>query len=433
MKEKEKNKRERKPLSVLFFTVMVDMVGFGILIPIIPLLFADPSSQFYLLKAGTSVSTGLILLGFLIAIYPLMQFISAPILGQLSDKYGRKKILIISLIGTCISYLLFALGIFTHNLFLLFFSRAFDGITGGNISVAQAAIADITPPKERAKNFGLIGAAFGIGFILGPFLGGVLSSPKILPWFVDVTPFIFAAILSLINIISVIKFLPETLKQKKEYKIEWTRSLHNIARAFVAKHLRVLFLNRFLFISGFTFFTTFFSVYLINKFGFDQGHIGYYFAYLGIWIAFTQGFLTRKLTGKFEPENILKISYLGMSIILFLYILPNHWWWLLILAPIFAMFNGVSQSFSIGLISSSVDDSVQGETLGIASSVQAIAQAIPPIIAGFVAAIHPTIPILAASGFTFLAWIVFVLFYKPCNKLVCRKELDPKGNPEIEY
>ena len=431
--EPENNNKKRNPLIILIFTVFVDMIGFGILIPIIPLLFADPKSAFYLLPAGTPISMGLILLGLLVAIYPLMQFFATPILGQLSDRYGRKKILAISLFGTCLSYLLFAYGIFTHNVALLFFSRALDGITGGNISVAQAAIADITPAKDRAKNFGLIGAAFGLGFILGPFLGGILSNPKILPWFIDVTPFLFAAGLSLINVISVLLFLPETLKHKKEYKLAWTRSIHNIVRAFVSKNLRVLFIVLFLFQAGFTFFTTFFSVYLINKFGFDQSSIGNFFAYLGLWIVFTQAVITRRLTGKFQARDILKVSFFAMGIIILLYLLPNQWYWLLVIAPFFAISNGITQAFSIGLVSSSVDDSVQGETLGISSSVQALAQTIPPIIAGFIAAMSPTLPIIVASGLTLIAWAIFMIFYKPCDHKIDRKELDPDGNPEIEY
>jgi len=142
---------EKNPLLIVFFTIFIDLLGFGILIPVIPLLLADPRSPYFLLPKGMPINQGYILLGFLTAVFPLMQFLAAPILGQLSDKYGRKKLLAASLFGTCLSYIVFAYGIIIHNLPLLFIARALDGITGGNISIAQATIADITAPKDRAK------------------------------------------------------------------------------------------------------------------------------------------------------------------------------------------------------------------------------------------------------------------------------------------
>ena len=180
------------PLPVVLFTVFVDLLGVGILIPVIPQLMANPGSNYYLFPENTPASHGYIVLGFLVAIFPLMQFIATPILGQLSDKFGRKKILAISLAGTSMSYVLFAIGIMTKNIPLLFLSRGFDGITGGNIAVAQAAVADVTPPEKRARNFGLIGAVFGFGFIIGPYIGGKLSDPSIISWFNATTPFFFA-------------------------------------------------------------------------------------------------------------------------------------------------------------------------------------------------------------------------------------------------
>ena len=204
-----------KVLFAVVFTIFIDLLGIGILIPVIPQLLANPASPFYLLAQGVSIKTGYIILGFLTAIFPLMQFFATPLLGELSDRFGRKPVLAISLLGTCISYILFAIGILTKNLPLLFVSRGFDGITGGNIAVAQAAIADVSTPENRAKNFGLMGAAFGIGFILGPYIGGKLSDPNLISWFNAATPFWFAALLCFANVLSVVFLLPETHKHKK--------------------------------------------------------------------------------------------------------------------------------------------------------------------------------------------------------------------------
>lgn len=412
MREKLKH-----PMLVIVFTVFVDMLGFGILIPIIPLLLADPQSSYYLLSNNMGISQGYILLGLLTAVFPIGQFFATPILGELSDKFGRKNILAISLAGTCISYLIFALGIFTRNIPLLFVSRFFDGITGGNIAVAQASIADITTPQNRAKNFGLMGAAFGVGFIVGPFIGGKLSDPNILSWFNAMTPFIFAAFLSFLNIIFVLLFFPETLKIRQHHmKIKWNRSVSNIMHAYSLDKLRVLFLTNFLFQSGFSFFVTFFSVFLINKFGFTQGNIGDFFAYIGIWIAFTQIFLTRFFGKRVSDFKILRVTLLGSAVMIFLYLFPTASWQFLFLIPFFAAFNGLTQANSAALVSKSVDWKIQGEILGVNASVQALAQAIPPILSGYIAAdLSPEAPIFVSAVVLFIAWLVFIALYKPTN------------------
>jgi len=410
-----KHRIANNPLPVIFFTIFVDLLGFGILIPVIPQLLANPASEYFLLPAGWTLQQGFILLGFLTAVFSIAQFLATPILGQLSDRYGRRKLLAISLFGTSISYLLFAYGIMTGNLILLFFSRALDGVTGGNISIAQAAIADVTTPEKRARNFGLIGAAFGLGFVIGPFLGGKLSDPSVVPWFNATTPFFFAAILSFVNVVSIIIFFPETLKIKNHnLKINWSRSVLNIYHATLDKKLRVLFGTVFLFTAGFTFFTTFFSVFLIDKFGFTQGNIGDFFAYIGLWVAFTQAVITGKVSAKYPAYKIIRWGILVAGIATFLFFLPEYWWQLLLIVPIFAIGNGLMQANITALISQSADADVQGEVLGINSSVSALAMSIPPILSGFIAAsLSPSAPIFVGGTIVMLAAAFFWFFYKP--------------------
>ena len=419
-----RQKLASNPLFVVFFTVFVDLLGFGILIPVIPLLLANPASPYFLLPAGMTVKQGYIILGFLTAIFPLMQFFATPILGQLSDKFGRKKILAISLAGTSLSYVIFALGIMTRNIPLLFAARAFDGITGGNISVAQAAIADVTTPANRAKNFGLIGAAFGLGFILGPYIGGKLSDPSILSWFSATTPFWFAAILSFLNVLSVIFLFPETLKNLQSHVIiKWDRAIKNVVHAYAYKELRTIFVTIFLLNGGFTFFTTFFSVFLINKFHFNQGNIGDFFSYVGIWIAFTQAVITRQVTKRFGESDILKFSLLGTGLTIFLFFFPTHWWGLLLITPFFAMFNGLTMANITALVSRSVGPEVQGEVMGISTSVQALAQAIPPILSGYIAAsLTAEAPIFVSGVVIVLSGLVFITFFKKHATVLPLKE-----------
>ena len=401
-------------MFVIIATIFIDMLGVGILIPVIPLLLANPTSSFYLLPAGVSPNQGYILLGFLTAVYPLMQFFATPILGQLSDTFGRKKLLAISLAGTCVGYVLFSIAIVTRNIPLLFLSRALDGITGGNISVAQAAIADITTPTNRAKNFGLIGAAFGLGFILGPYIGGKLSDPSLVHWFNAATPFWTAGILAFLNMLSVIFLFKETLKNAQAHmRIHWGKSIHNIINAFAMEKLRVIFLANFFYVGGFTFFTTFFSVFLIRKFNFTQGHIGDFFSYIGIWIVFTQAVITRLLSKFVKEHVILKVSYIVGGIFVMLFFVPTVWWGLLLVVPFFSIANGLTQSNSLALISRSVGQDIQGEVLGINASIQAFAQSVPPILSGYIAAsISPEATIFISSLVVVFAGILFIALYR---------------------
>jgi DHA1 family tetracycline resistance protein-like MFS transporter len=343
-----------------------------------------------------------------------MQFLATPLLGELSDRYGRKPVLAISLLGTCISYVLFGIGIHMRSIVLLFVSRAFDGITGGNIAVAQAAIADVSTPENRAKNFGLIGAAFGMGFILGPYIGGKLSDPGFISWFNAATPFWFAAILSFLNVLSVVFLLPETLKNKgREVHIHLAKSFQNISKALKIKGLVPYFATNFLFQGGFTFFTTFSGVFLIDRFGFDQGAIGNYFAYVGIWIAIAQAIIVGRVSSKWNERKILDYSLIGTGIFTLLQFLPTVWWGLLFIVPFFATCIGLSQANIGSLISRSVGPNVQGEILGINASVQALAQTIPPVLSGYIAASIAYSAPLAISGIVIIiSGIIFILFAK---------------------
>jgi DHA1 family tetracycline resistance protein-like MFS transporter len=356
--------------------------------------------------------------GFLVGIFPVMQFFATPILGQLSDRYGRKPVLALSLAGTALGYVLFATGIVIRNIPLLFVARALDGITGGNLSVAQAAIADVTEPSERTKNFGLIGAAFGVGFIVGPFLGGVLADPSVVSWFNAATPFWFAALLAAANTTQVLLQFDETNRHIRDFSVQFSKGLVNIARAYGMRELRPIFLTSFFFNAGFGFFISFFGVYLIHRFNFNEARIGNFFAWVGMCAIFTQIFTTRRVAAKFNEPQVLKISLLGVSMVMFAYIVAPSPMWLFLIAPISSTFNGLSLANMGGLLSRSVAPQVQGEILGIGSSIAALANSLPPLLGGFFAATFaPTAPVLAAGLTMMLAWALFTVLYRPVGAL----------------
>jgi len=292
------------------------------------------------------------------------------------------------------------------------------GFTGGNISIAFSAIADISDANEKAKNFGLIGMAFGFGFIIGPFIGGKLSDPSIISWFNFATPFWFAALLSLMNILLVIKLFKETSKTSVHTKLSLLTGFRNIGKAFSMPNLRTIFVVIFLITFGFNFFTQFFQVYLIEKFSFTQSQIGDVFAYIGLWIAIAQGVVVRPVSARFKPEAILAFSILALSVILIVLLIPTDPFYIYLILPLMAIVNGLTFPTYTAIVSNLSGRESQGEIMGINQSIQSLGMAIPPIIAGLIAAIDIGLTLVVAGAITFIAWLVFVLFFGKTKKEV---------------
>lgn len=411
---------QNKALWIIFLTIFIDMLGIGILIPVFPLLITH-GSEFRVTPLDWSQAESFIFAGWLLAVFPILQFFCTPILGQLSDKYGRRKLLILSISGTAVSYLLFAYGILTRNIELLFFSRMLDGASGGNISIAQAVIGDVSGAKDRAKNFGLVGVSIGLGFVLGPFIGGKLSDPALFIAFNAATPFWFAGALSFVNLILIYSYLPETSSLKSKLKINYNKPLYNIFKSFMIPNLRKIIPALFLYNAGFTFFTTFWGIILLNQFDFTQGMVGNYFAYLGLMIIFAQGGVVRRLSGKVTDYKVLYFSFALTAVCLFAYyLIPNHaaHIWIYCIPPFLAIATALSKAFSSALIARTTDPSVLGEAMGVNSSTNALAQAIPSLFAGYVAAHQARLTVLLGALLVILAGIYFARNYRECDTFI---------------
>jgi DHA1 family tetracycline resistance protein-like MFS transporter len=403
-------KRKISPLLAVFITVFIDMLGIGIIIPISPSLMFSVNNG--ILAPDVALHTRNIIYGFFMATYPFFQFFGAPILGTLADRYGRKKVLQISLIGTFIGYVLFAVAIQQQLLWLLFFARALPGFTGGNISIAYAALADISEPKEKAKNFGIVGMAFGLGFIVGPALGGLLSDPNMVSWFNAATPLCFTALLTVINIMYVYKQFPTTFKPAESKDLTLFIGIQNLRKAIGLVNMRIILLTVFLQAFGWNFFMQFNQVYLIQKFNYNPTQIGWLCAYMGVWIVITQGGITRVLARKIAPPEILKFSMAGLAIAIVIILIPEKAWLLYIINPFIAIFQGLTQPNQASIVSSLASQENQGEILGIQQSLQSFAFTIPPIIAGFLLNFDIRLPLFIASTITALAWLIFLTWFK---------------------
>lgn len=398
----------RSPLLPVFLIVLLDMLGVGIIIPVLPALFMTPETS--ILPPDTSEAQRSIWYGYLVAIYPLMQFFGAPVLGALSDRYGRKPLLMLSLAGTLVGYLLFGWAIMIGNLPLLFISRALPGFTGGNISIVFSAISDLTVhrPAERPKYFGLVGMAFGLGFILGPALGGVLADNSVVSWFDHSTPFWFTAILTFVNIGLLWMIFPETLSERRDSRLNFLTGFANIRKAFSSPNLRGIFVVSLFLSLGFSFFTQFFSVYLIHRFGMSVKDIGLIFAWVGLWLIFTQGFTVRRLSAKFKSAQLLRYTILFLSIAIPMVLLPENPWNILWVNPLIATFQGITAPNLTAVVSAQATPQEQGEILGINQSMVSVGQTLPPVIAGYLSSVNGSYPILAGGVMIFIGWLVFM-------------------------
>lgn len=403
--------KQAKSLWPIFLTVFLDLLGLGIVIPIAAPLLLTPSQGMLPLSAGMSERS--IVLGFLLGVFSLAQFFGAPVLGALADRYGRKKLLLLSLTGTLAGNVLFALGIRYQRLDWCFASRILDGFTGGNISIAMSAIADVSDEKSRSRNFGLVGMSFGLGFILGPFLGGILSDPKLVSWFTFATPYWFSSMLGLANIAVMLLVFRETLQHRNETPIRPFSGIRNISRALRDTKLRLIFSVVFLMVFGFNFFTQFFQVFLIHRFAFGARDIAYLFAYIGLWLAFTQGGLNRPLSKRFSPETLCERTALLSALSFPLLLLPGRAAWLYLVVPLIAVFNGINTPNLTAVVSLQAGSREQGAMLGMRQSVMSLAMAIPPIAAGLITTLNASLPIWAAAVCTLAAWALFRYGFLP--------------------
>lgn len=371
---------KRSPLLVIFITVFIDLVGFGIVIPVLP---------FYV--EGERFQASPRAVGLLFASYSVMQLLFTPVLGRLSDKYGRRPILLISLIGTGIGFLVMG---FATTLWMLFAGRIVDGISGGNISTAQAYIADVTTRENRAKGMGLIGAAFGLGFTFGPAIGGILSR-----WGMSV-PFIFAGCLALLNAVLLYFVLPETVTPDHPARASaatgrWSQLLDALRKPRLAFVLAIYFL----FITAFSIMTTSFALFTMYRFGYDAAHNGYLFMYVGIVGVIIQGMLIGKLVRRFGELALIITGALLFAASLFVLPLSGPHTGLIsiiVVGAAFAIGNSLATPSLQTLASKSVGRGEQGGVLGVTQSVASLARVVGPSISA--ALIVSAISTVGADG-----------------------------------
>lgn len=355
---------KNRALSTVFLIIFIDLLGFSLILPLLPYY----ARQFN----ATSFETGL-----LVAVYALAQFIAAPIFGRFSDRYGRRPVLLLSLLGNILSFIFLGLA---ANLWMLFAARVLAGIIGSNISVAQAYITDVTDESSRARGLGLIGAAFGLGFILGPAIGGLLSR------FGFAVPSFAAAVLSALNFLMVLFWLPESLTAERRASLaQGKRPPFNLQALLAVLRKPVvgpLLHTRFFFAIAFSTFQTIFALWGLQRLNLTAQTTGYLLTYVGFLSTFVQGFLIGRLTRRFSEPFLIFSATVLMAVGLLGWALVSSVQTLLLdLIPI-ALAGGILNTVINSAISKSVTPVEVGGTLGLAASLESLTRVFSPTLGG---------------------------------------------------
>jgi DHA1 family tetracycline resistance protein-like MFS transporter len=348
----------------IFITLLLDITGWGIIIPVVPNLIKELGDC---TTAEASLYGGIMLFA-----YAFMQFLCAPVVGALSDRFGRRPVLLASLFGFGLDYILMA---FAPNLAWLFVGRVIAGIMGASFTTAMAYIADVTPPEKRAQSFGLVGAAFGLGFIIGPVIGGALSPMGLR------VPFIACAILTLVNWLYGFFILPESLSTENRRKFEWKRanpwsSLMRLKRYPVITGLIVSLI--LLYVSAHAVQSNW-SYYTIEKFDWSPDMIGYSLAVVGVVFALVQGGLIRVIIPKLGQERSVYVGLAFYSVGFLLYALATQSWMMFAFTVVYCM-GGIAGPALQGIISTQVPSNEQGELQGALTSLMSVTAIIGPLV-----------------------------------------------------
>ena len=349
-------------LGFIFVTVLIDVIGFGIIIPVMPNLIQQ--------LTGGDMSDASRYGGWLMFTYAFMQFLFAPVLGNLSDQYGRRSVLLFSLFGFALDYLLLA---WAPTIAWLFVARILSGITGASFTTATAYIADISSPEKRAQNFGLIGAAFGLGFIVGPLIGGMLGQ------YGDRVPFFFTAGLTMLNWLYGMFILPESLSKEKRRKFEWKRANPVGSLMHLKKYPVVsgLILSLTLVYIGVHAVQSTWSYYTMKKFGWDVAMVGYSLAFFGLMMAAVQGGLIRIAIPKLGQSRSLFTGLVMYTIGLFLFAFASSSWMMFAFCMVYCV-GGLTGPSLQGIISSHVPPNEQGELQGALTSLMSATSIVGP-------------------------------------------------------
>lgn len=397
---------KKSTLYTALLVAFIDFFGVGLVYPLFSSMLFD--SSYSLLTSETTQLMRGVWLGLLIALMPLTQFFFAPIWGALSDSRGRKKPLQLSLAIVFGGYIIAVLGVWANNIVFLLISRIIIGIASGNTAIVQAAIVDLSSPEKKGGHFGLYGMALGLGFSLGPFLGGVLSAQSYS------IPFLFAALITAINFVFTVFFFEETHHTREERKLKLNMALIQLKKAFQLKEVKTLLIASFLYNFGWSYFFEFAPVYLIERFHFSSVELGFFYGIAGGLYALSIGLLIRPFIARMRAETLffVGIFFAALAILTLPWIPSTIWLWPVIFLLCF--FVSFVTPTSITLVSNSASSSVQGEALGNLNAANSASFVLSPLLSGLLVGVNPTFPMWFGGAVMLIAaFVVLVAFARP--------------------
>lgn len=397
-------------LLLVLLVAFIDYMGIGLVYPMFSSMVFH--AEFALLPEGTSNSVRGFYLGILLAAMPILQFFSAPILGALSDQRGRKSVLTMSLLLGVLGYALSFFSVVNQNIYLLIFSRVLVGISAGSAAVVAAAIADLSTSTTKARNYGFYGMACGVGFTVGPFLGGMLSEVSILGLRGFSLPFLLSGIITFVNLLLVFFFFYETHFKWIKQKLNFSMALTNVKKAFHMPEIRGLILCVFVFSFGWSFFYEFAPVTWITDYHISASTLGMLYAFAAFFYAISSGFLIKPVVNRFSEYKVLFYGLLATGVYILILLAKPSLFWLWIYLPFLNFLVSLLFPTSTAMVSNLAGESRQGEVLGILQSMQSAAFALSPLTSGALVGLSINMPIIVGGLCMFIAAGVLVKFLK---------------------
>lgn len=400
------NRKSNVTLIFLTTIILFDFMGMAAVVVLFPNLLLNSSEIF---SSAWSINIRLILMGALLAIYPLGQVIGASALGKLSDYHGRKNLLMLTLFGTAIGFSLSAVATILNSFLVLFLSRLLSGLCAGNVAIAQASLLDISVPETKAKNISFGQMAMGSAYIVGPVLGAWLSDPKVFTWFNMSTPFWFFSLvfLGLLGLTTLI--YQDTLRERKSEKINLLEGIEQIYSAMTSQYLGRAFLVWLVFVSGWWLFESFMPTFILESFHFNTTQIGRLLAFNGALYAGFQYAVVQRVAHKLQPKYMIQYSTLFAGVAIISIAFTSNSLQLYTAMSLFVMAMGFAIPGIITYISDLAGEDDQGQVMGMVNSIQAMATVIVMMAGGFLNSLNFNITVLAGGGLVGLSGLIFML------------------------